>query len=429
MSTTVAREVVPRPFHLFSALCPYTIANDGETLLLGENYYRQEGIGCDSRYLRLQIQSLHSLPKEMPDLMRKELRRHYFEETARILRHEDDYKLFWRRNASMTRIDERRPAHHFINPTDVHQFLNKEVMLYFEPGCIHEFYIRMIGCYIYREWLHLHNMRPIFQRNSFFAKAAHIDNSNSGPQTLEQLSIFHHHLCEQLSTKLDQRVDFYPNNRRPETSTPPLSGPMPSKKIQSWRDHGHIIRHLFRALYIVVDRQALSECLPPSTVEQLAHLNRSYYKEAETELTLSRCTVLLVKTGDEAHLHSPISFLPLFDEGLALPVNREDYHGDLEETVVRVKLNVAVRFVLKLLHREEEAIENLGRLAKVLTDEQERCCDAWLNNVMAHSDKVGIDNNKHTWLASRRALARMNNEAFEEDQVYPPWEILIRWTL
>ncbi|EEU35974.1 uncharacterized protein NECHADRAFT_85289 [Fusarium vanettenii 77-13-4] len=386
---------------------------------------RQEGIGYDSRYLRLQIQSLHFLPNEMPDLIRKELRRLFFEETAQNLRHEHDYKLFWRRDASMTRIDERRPPQHFINPADAHQFLNKEVMVYFEPMSVSDFYSRKIGCYIYREWLHLHNIRPIFQRDSFFAKAAHISNSNSGPQNLEQLSIFHHHLCEQLSTKMDQLVDFYPN-RPSETSAPPLWGPMPSRKIQSWRDHGHIMRHLFRALYIVVDRQALAEDPPPRHLE---HLKGIYYKEAETELDLSRCTVLLVKTGDEAHLHSPISFLPLFDAGLALPVNREDYRGDLEETAVRVKLNVAVRFVLKLLGREEAALENLRREAKVLRDEQERCCDAWLNNVMAHSDEVGIDNNRHTWLASRRALARMNNEAFEEDQVYPGWEILRRWTL
>ncbi|RTE70171.1 hypothetical protein BHE90_015437 [Fusarium euwallaceae] len=418
----VLREVVPRPFYNFSVLSPYRIANDGDTLLLGQNSRRQEGNGYDSRYLRLQIQSLHSLPKEVPDLIRKELRRLFFEETAHNLRQEDDYKVFWLRYASMTRIDERRPPQHFINPAGAHQFLNKEVMVYFEPTSVSDFYGRKIGCYIYREWLHLHNMRPIFQRDSFFAKAAHISNSNSGPQNLEQLSIFHRHLCEQLSTKMDQLVDFYPN--RP--SAPPLWGPMPSRKIQSWRDHGHIMRHLFRALYIVVDRQALAEEPPPRRLEHLEAFNSM---EAEAELDLSRCTVLLVKTGDEAHLHSPISFLPLFEAGVALPVNREDYRGDLEETVIRVKLNVAVRFVLKLLGREEAALKNLRWEAKVLRDEQERYCDAWLNKVMAHSDEVGIDNNRHTWLASRRALARMNNEAFEEDQAYPAWEILRRWTL
>lgn len=69
--------------------------------------------------------------------------------------------------------------------------------------------------------------------------------------------------------------------------------------------------------------------------------------------------MLLVKTGDEAHLHSPINFLPLFDAGLALNVNRVDYHGDVEETVVRVKLDVAVRFVWELLCKRRMPLRRL----------------------------------------------------------------------
>lgn len=278
------------------------------------------------------------------------------------------------------------------------------------------YYSSKIARYIYREWLHLHDGRPPFQRDGFFAKAIQI--SKHGPQTLQQLSACHRRICQQLSDRLDDLVDFHPRASFLE--------PIPSKKIQSWRDNGYILRHLFRALYIVVDRRSLEESQEPDPIWQ-DHDNLTLYLEDIHNRDLARCTVLLVKTGDEAHLHSPISFLPLFDAGLALNVDRVDYHDNMEETVVRVKLGVAMRFVWELLCKEEGALEEVGKLAKRLRQEQDAFCEAWVQRVMSHSHRVGIDNNGYAWLAIRRALARMNNEAFEEDQVYPIWERIRHW--
>ncbi|KAM0547787.1 hypothetical protein ACHAPJ_010248 [Fusarium lateritium] len=142
----------------------------------------------------------------------------------------------------------------------------------------------------------------------------------------------------------------------------------------------------------------------------------------------STVTVLLVKSGDESQLSSPISFLPLFDAGLALDVNREDYKDGVEPTVARVALDVAIRFIWELLMKEEAAAQEAAKVAERLREEQSAFCEAWVSKVIAHSQEIGIDANGYSWLAIRRALARKNGEAFDDDQVNPMWEWLRHWT-
>lgn len=407
----------------FSVLSPYLttcLYGKGDPAVPDDKIHNPKNLGYDPRYLK--TPPLHSLPEGMPSLICQELRYIFFETTALHLRHEDDYKIWWRRDGSMTCVDRRHLPTRFIEPKRVYQFLNKELIVYFETNSVSGYESTKIARYIYREWLHLHDGRPPFQRDGFFAKAVQI--SSNGPQNLQQLSACHRRICQQLSDRLDDLVDFYPRTRTPQ---PPFFEPIPSKKIQSWQDSGYVLRHLFRALYIVVDRGSLEESREPDLIWQ-DHDSLALYLKDIHNGGLSQCTVLLVKTGDEAHLHSPISFLPLFDAGLALNVNRRDYYDDAEETVVRVKLNVAVRFVWELLRKEEDALEEVRQLAEGLRQEQDTFCEVWVERVMSHSHRVGIDNNEYTWLAVRRALARTNNEAFEEDQVFPTWERIRHWT-
>ncbi|KPM46378.1 hypothetical protein AK830_g9 [Neonectria ditissima] len=355
----------------------------------------------------------------MSNLIRKELRRIYFELPTRYLREEIKSRGSWRQDASMARADTRQHPARVINRRLASEFLNKELIVYFETPSVDG---AKIFRYIYREWLRLYDGRPPFQRESFFAKAVQISKNTS--QKLAQLSAFHRTICQRLSVHSNDLVDFYPP---PRSKRPPrlLTEPVPSTEIQSWRDSGYIMRHLFRALYIVVDSQTRVEPPGPTPVELYGE-DRSLYLEFLEARRLSYWTVLLVKTGDETHLHSPISFLPLFDAGLALDVNRGDYHSKGEETVVRVTLGVAVRFVWELLCKEEEALVEIGQLAEGLRQEQDTFCNAWVENVISHSDRIGIDKSGYTWLAVRRALARMHGEAFEEEQV-TPWSERIRW--
>lgn len=98
-----------------------------------------------------------------------------------------------------------------------------------------------------------------------------------------------------------------------------------------------MVGHLFPASYMVFDDQCLPEPAPHVSPEGLHGNDRIYYLEGVIEREMAKCTILLVKTGDGAHLSAPVSFEPLFDAGLALNVNRDDCddgYGD-GETAVR----------------------------------------------------------------------------------------------
>ncbi|KAF4435935.1 hypothetical protein F53441_13363 [Fusarium austroafricanum] len=236
-------------------------------------------------------------------------------------------------------------------------------MVYFESEAVPSCSVRSIAYYFFREWLHLHNGRPIFQRDSFSAAPAKIIKNSPG--NLKQLSAYHHDFCEQLSMWQDDLVDFYAYERS-QGSEPDISqrtkeaefSPVHSTNIGSRLDHGYIMRHLFRALYVIVNGQAMADDTQPSP-PQLEHEDCHLYKEAEADRKMSR--------------------------------------------FVRARLNTAVRFVWDLLRCEEMAFEEVEQLEVKLRDEQEA-------------------------LSYQRALARANNEAFEEDQVWPEWERVRRWT-
>lgn len=46
---------------------------------------------------------------------------------------------------------------------------------------------------------------------------------------------------------------------------------------------------------------------------------------------------------------------------------------------------------------------------------------------MKYSEDIGPETNGYTWLATRSARARLNGEAFDDDQVNPFWEHLNHW--
>lgn len=92
-----------------------------------------------------------------------------------------------------------------------------------------------------------------------------------------------------------------------------------------------------------------------------------------------------------------------------------------------MNLDVAVRFLWRLLQKERGVLRGLGEIARELEEEQDMLFEKWLDKVMRRSHEVGFDNNYHTWPATRRAAARLNGEAFDVDQVFPFWERLRSW--
>ncbi|RSM08497.1 hypothetical protein CDV31_008134 [Fusarium ambrosium] len=424
-------QAIPVEFHNFSVHSPYLITcgpgpNDDPTMPDTEQY-RQEGPGQDSRYLTTISPPWQSLSEEMQHSIRRELKILFFEETANELRSMDTYAVRWRQILDIPFIKWLRPGEVDIKPRGIIEFLlNKEVMIYLDHESINCSNYGKLGRYIYRKWLHLYNGRPPFQRDSYFAIAARFQDEELNG--LDRLSKYHKALSKMLSAHLDDCVDFYPYGQRSQTLTPPHFQPIPDRAIQSFRDHKYLIRPLFRALYIFVDGQALAEYPGPLPTRRGEAEYWLDYSQRRLIQTISRVTALLVKTGDESHLSSPISFLPLFDSGLALPVNRLDYEDGIEPAVVRVRLDTAILFVWELLNKEEASSKEAADEAKRRREEQEAFCEAWVNRVIAHSQEVGTDTNGYSWLAIRRALAKKNSEAFDDDQVNPWWESLRHWT-
>ncbi|KAF5597626.1 uncharacterized protein FSUBG_8458 [Fusarium subglutinans] len=383
--------------------------------------------GYDEKYLEPTRGTL----REIPDLIYKELKIMFFEDSAAQIRMCSKFKIGWRVDHCMTTINTTYLSKPLNNAYHLDNWTNKEAMVYFEHRSVDISDSQRIARYIFREWLRLHNGRPFFQRGGFFGKPLRLHEN--GPQSLQEISTFHSDLSHHVSTHVEHLVEFkeskgfkssYPGEPIPKDETP--------GDIRSWREHGYHMSHLFRALYLVVDKQSLPENTGIShELPGLEGNDRIHKLDHLVEKEVERCTILLVKTGDDAHLSSPISFLPLFEGGLAMNVDRDDYTGgpEDEETAVRVKLDVAVRFIWDLLQREKESIDELEKRDQVLEEEQDTRFQAWLEDVVSHSEEVGMDHNLFMWFASRRALARANGEALDKEQVYPVWERLRNWDL
>lgn len=371
----------------------------------------KDNICCNPQYSDPPSPPWHSLSEPTLNLFIKELRTMYYEQVAMELRSGTQYRAQWNKGwdqlwATSALSIERMSIIHFFN---------KEVMLYMDEEVVYEtensFSLDLTGRYLYRTWLHQYNGRPPLQRGGFIAK--HMLIPQQLRMNLAQLSTYHMELSEMLSQSLNVPVSF--NTRIDPMAAPP---------VKSFRNHDYLMRSLFKALYMVIDDQVESY---QNDLIELFRQGDSNYKQKVQEFLSSNQTVLLVRTCEDSHLTSPVSFLPLFESGLALAVNRSDYEDEPEPTVVRVRLETAVEFISELLSKEEAASEEAAQARERLEQEQETGCQEFIDRMIGHCQKFGIDSHTRSWTAFRRARARLNNEAFEYDQVSPPWEWLSRW--
>ncbi|KAI1372227.1 hypothetical protein F4677DRAFT_449540 [Hypoxylon crocopeplum] len=223
---------------------------------------------------------------------------------------------------------------------------------------------------------------------------------DDGPRDISEIVSFHRSLCDQASAQLDHLVAIT------VPRSPPEFLPKPSKKTQSWRNHGYALGHL----HLSSASTGTGEKDPKS------------YRVRLFQMILSQSTVLLVKTGDDAHLSSPISFQPLFESGKVVSDVNWTNCGDYD--VICVKIDVAMEYILCLIRREEHALGDVGQAAESLREEHSRWCEEWVDHVMERAGQVGIDTNAFTWTATRQVRAALHGEAFQVGQVEPLWEYL-----
>ncbi|KAI0865586.1 hypothetical protein F4860DRAFT_526090 [Xylaria cubensis] len=413
----------------FSPMSPYS----GAELQYDTNPRREA-----AQYNRLyaESQTREPLSDNMMYLLRRELADMFYEEAAMELRTTEHFKFKWWdiQYSPITQFEQPHAPEMSSKGTYFHdfaEFLNKQVIVYFQKddNRVRDLYpdsaspeTRIIGRYIFREWYRLYHGRPPFQRHHFFAKAIKVPKEPpQAPKDIPQIVSFHQSLCRRVSDRLNDLIEF---QIRPGD---PYTWPRPKPGAKTWKQHGFDLGHLFRAVFVVVDSQCAIkvDIFPPLSIRP--NEGTRDFRNREREYRIPRYTVLLVKTGDDAYLSSPVDFGPLRESGEALEVNRADVE-EYSEDVVRVTLHSAFRFLFDLLGREEEAFAHLRAEKEGFEDERDRGCERWIERVLSHGREVGMDVNGFTWQGIRRAQARMNGEGFDIGaQLDLPWEHLDAW--
>ncbi|RFN54351.1 hypothetical protein FIE12Z_1477 [Fusarium flagelliforme] len=374
---------------------------------------------CDPRYAKIKTSLWSSLSEEMKRAIRKEMEDIFFEITAQSIRNQYWY-ISWQYIDSATWVDRNLD----FSPEAILDFFNKEFMVYFEEKPSSHTSYGKFGRYLYRAWLEIYNGRPSFQRGGFLAKPMKFGKNRV--QGLDDLSEYHRRLSARLATEMDSRLQFKMCQFAPEEVA--HCRPLLSPKIQTFRQHGYLIRPLFRALYMVIDNQTIVS----DDMSRLVRCkNEDYFdwRQRRWVHEISQYSVLLVRTGDEETLSELISFLPLFDAGLAVDVNRSDYQDDIEPTVVRVRLDTAIQFIWDLLEKERKASKEVRQVQKRLVREQNEFCQLWVYRLISKVKEFGLDWEEASWIATRRAMAKINDEAFDDDQVEPEWKMVDRWRM
>ncbi|KAI1754569.1 hypothetical protein F4782DRAFT_493008 [Xylaria castorea] len=296
------------------------------------------------------------------------------------------------------------------------------------------FQTQKLGRYIWRKWFHWHGGQPPFLGYQMFAKP--IGLRGSKPRDIQNLREFHRSLCDAVSIGLSQQElpKPSPSTHRSSQMRSQPRNPKPPQltNVRTYKNRGREMAHLFRAIVIIVDNQVTqhkeSEIWHPVlTPEEIQ--GPLAYMEQRRDWVVSQHSVLLFRTGDDTHLSSPISFQSLYDSGKALPVNRPDCDDDDGINIIRVKIDTALEFVFDLIYRERETLPSIGLAAEIENQQHSEACEKWVDNVMEHAGRVGIDTNGFTWEAVRRAKAALNGEAFDRDQIDPTWNHLGTTTL
>lgn len=70
-----------------------------------------------------------------------------------------------------------------------------------------------------------------------------------------------------------------------------------------------------------------------------------------------------------------------------------------------------------LFGKEWATCKEFAELDQTLLDEKDALCHARADKVLDIDKELRLDEIETLWLASRRTLARANNEAFDEDRV------------
>lgn len=217
----------------------------------------------------------------------------------------------------------------------VRQWCNKSTALYWAPTAQ-----RISGPFcssipfrcIYKTWFDLHDGSPDIDFGTFLAKPIRI--ILNGPRTVTEIIRAHRLFCDRILCYLMEDAHLEEGGEgKPGTLA------------------NYDLLLSFRAVIIILDKIA------PHVEEDHNFTKSSVFVDREAR----RQNVLLVLTGDDQGLSAPVSFDSIRSQSLELA--RDDVNDDQSIDMVRVPLQIAIRFVANLEQREERAFQDLRHSA------------------------------------------------------------------
>ena len=211
-------------------------------------------------------------------------------------------------------------------------FYNKATVFYWTQSAIESLGTRRLGPVIlggiWNAWCDALGRQPHIPLHEFFAVPVSVGEEYA--RTVPGIVRAHEGICAQLREPLAEniRIDPYAGWWRPD--------PRYFKLLP-----------IFEALIVVFDEFKWPDPAKPGALLVERHSDGFYHYDEVAQ----RQSVILARTGHENGLSAPISFESLKDK--ALPLARREKMGTID--VIRVPLQVGVRFVAKLLLREEAA--------------------------------------------------------------------------
>ena len=248
---------------------------------------------------------------------------------------------------------------------------------------------------IFSEWYRQYDNQPSIEFGHFLANPIRV--TERGPATIRGIVKAHIPMLEKAKSILHEFEHVEPGN--------------------------YTIHPLYKALILIVDRNELRNRMQDFRrpdryirLQDIAHLQ----------------SVIIARTGAEAHLSAPISFESLYSK--ALPLDRIDFDGELNVDVIRVTLPDAVRFVIDLEKREDFAAlrgeeitlpnidKNISGSCRKVFLENGGFCDSqytWADEHITAAEKHGYEHCHHIADSIRRVQAQMKSQVYMD--LSPMW--------
>ena len=271
-----------------------------------------------------------------------------------------------------------------LNRTEFQWMCNKATAFYWQQSAQYKDMVN-VGVFraIFEEWVRCHKVKPDIDNGHFFATPMRI--TSTGPSRIQDIVTSHVALCEQ------------------------------ARGI--WSDRPKYSFHpLYSSVLVIIDG-----LYPTSEI----HAVNGIYSTHEFA---QKQSVLVVRIGLDQGLSAPISLEDL--RAHSLPLQRPDVvTTDAEFDIVRVSLDVAVRFIVGLEQREDEGRprertedyvdlsicpECPGFLASRFEAAAKTCSspELWADAVMTDAGARGFDNVIEADTAIRQAQASLVGQVY-----------------